>query len=95
MKRIGRKLLVLAAVAALPLVLTGCLATSTLEDLFTLPQPPIEYTDLSDTIHGLLADGYEYASPTAGQNIQSVQMVDLAWDGRSAAVALFSQPTDD
>lgn len=95
MKRIGRKLLVLAAVAALPLVLTGCLATSTLEDLFTLPQPPIEYTDLSDTIHGLLADGYEYASPTAGQNIQSVQMVDLDWDGRSEAVAFFRKPTDD
>lgn len=95
MKKTWRKMLMLTAVAVLPLVLTGCLATSTLEDLFTLPQPPIEYTDLSDTIHGLLADGYEYASPTAGQNIQSVQMVDLNWDGRSEAVAFFRKPTDD
>ena len=95
MKKTWRKLLMLTAVAVLPLVLTGCLATSTLEDLFTLPQPPIEYTDRSDTIHGLLADGYEYASPTAGQNIQSVQMVDLNWDGRSEAVAFFRKPTDD
>ena len=95
MKQMVQKLLVLAAVAALPLVLSGCLASSTLEDLFTLPQPPIEYTDLSDTIHGLLADGYEYASPTAGQNIQSVQMVDLDWDGNSEAVAFFRKPADE
>ena len=95
MKQIRGKILLLAVLLSLPLVLTGCLATSTLEDLFTLPQPPIEYTDLSETIHGLLSDGYEYASPTAGQNIQSVQMVDLNWDGHNEAVAFFRKPADD
>ena len=95
MKQIRGKILLLAVLLSLPLVLTGCLATSTLEDLFTLPQPPIEYTDLSETSHGLLSDGYEYASPTAGQNIQSVQMVDLNWDGHNEAVAFFRKPADD
>ncbi len=95
MKRIWRKTLVLAAVAALALLLSGCLSAATIEDLFTLPQPPIEHTDLSRTIHSLLADGYEYASPTAGQNIQSVQVVDLDWDGNSEAMAFFRKPSDD
>ncbi len=95
MKRICRNLAVFLMAAVSSLVLTGCLATSTIEELFTLPQPPIEYTDLSQTIHELLAEGYEYASPTAGQNIQSVQMVDLDWDGRSEALAFFRKPADE
>ena len=95
MKRIWRKVLVWVATAVLPLLLTGCLSASAVEDLFTLPQPPIEHTDLSNTIHTLLASGYEYASPTAGQNIQSVQLVDLDWDGNSEALAFFRKPSDD
>jgi len=95
MKRIWRKVLVLATAAGLSRVLSGCLSAATVEDLFTLPQPPIEYTELSATISSLLAGGYEYASPTAGQNIQSVQMVDLNSDGENEAVAFFRDPTDD
>ena len=95
MKRIGRKVLVLFSAALLTLVLSGCLSASTVEDLFTLPQPPMEYTGLSRTITNLLADGYEYASPTAGQNIQSVQMVDLDNDGIDEALAFFRRPADE
>ena len=95
MKRIGRKLLLLASALLLSVVLTGCLPDSTVEDLFTLPQPPIEYTDLAETIGELLADGYEYASPSAGQNIQSVQILDLNSDGRNEAVAFFRRPADE
>ena len=95
MKRIWRKALLLAVAGALALLLTGCLSASAVEDLFALPQPPIEHTDLSNEIHALLADGYEYASPTAGQNIQPVQMVDLDWDGNSEALAFFRKPTDE
>ena len=95
MKRIWRKVLVLAAAAGLSLVLSGCLSAATVEDLFTLPQPPIEYTDLSQTISAFLADGYEYASPTAGQNIQSVQMVDLDNNGTDEALAFFRRPADE
>ena len=95
MHRIRRKLTVLLAAAALSLVLSGCVMTSTVEDLFTLPQPPIAYTELAGTINGLLAEGYEYASPTAGENIQPVQMVDLDWDGHSEAVAFFRRLGDE
>lgn len=95
MKQIWRKALTLAVTVGLALLLTGCLSSSTVEDLFTLPQPPIEHTDLSNTIHALLADGYEYASPTAGQNIQSVQLVDLDWDGNNEALAFFRKPSDE
>ena len=95
MKRIWRKMRLVALAAALLLSLTGCIATSAVEELFTLPQPPIEYTDLAETIGALLADGYEYAAPSAGQHIQSVQIVDLDWDGRAEALAFFRKPTDD
>ena len=95
MKRIWRKILLLAAAAAMTVLLTGCLSASTVEDLFTLPQPPIEYTDLADTIGALISDGYEYASPSAGQNIQAVQLVDLNSDGRNEAVAFFRRSSDE
>ena len=95
MKRLKRRITVQLCALLLPLILTGCLSASTVEDLFTLPQPPIEHTDLSQTIAAFLADGYEYASPTAGQNIQSVQMVDLDSDGRDEALAFFRRLGDE
>ena len=95
MKRIWRKMRLLLLAAAVLLPLTGCIATSAVEDLFTLPQPPLEYTDLSETIGALLADGYEYAAPSAGQHIQSVQIVDLDWDGQAEALAFFRKPSED
>ena len=95
MKRIWRKMRLLILAAAVLLPLTGCIATSAVEDLFTLPQPPLEYTDLSETISALLADGYEYAAPSAGQHIQSVQIVDLDWDGQAEALAFFRKPSED
>ena len=95
MKRMWRKVLVLCAAAALSCLLSGCLSASSVEDLFTLPQPPIEYTGLSSMIDQLIANGYEYASPTGGQNIQSVQMVDLNRDGQNEAVAFFRRTSDE
>ena len=75
-------------VAALVLawLLAGCSAPSSAENLFTLPQLPIEYTDLAQQINELIDNGFEYASPTSGRNIQSVQMVDLDGDGDEEAV---------
>ena len=76
-------------------LLGGCSAPSSAESLFTLPQLPIEYNDLSRQINDLFADGYEYASPTSGRNIQSVQMVDLDGDGDEEAVAFFRRISDE
>ena len=95
MKRIGQKMLLLVMAVLLSCGLTGCMTDSTVEDLFTLPQPPMEYAGLAGTINQLIAEGYEYASPTGGHNIQSVQMVDLNMDGRSEAIAFFRRAGDE
>lgn len=75
-------------------VLSACAIETTVEDLFTLPRVPDEYTGLSQQLEELLSAGYEYAPPTAGQNIQSVQMEDLNGDGVQEAV-VFLRKSDD
>ena len=95
MKRGVRQILPVLAAALLAVLLSGCTFNTTPESLFTLPQLPIEYTDLSRQINELIADGYEYASPSSGRNIQSVQMVDLDGDGDEEAVAFFRRTSDD
>lgn len=71
------------------LLLAGCRMDSTVEDLFTLPRLPTEYTTLSRQLDQLLAEGYEYMAPTSGRNIQSLQMVDIDGDGQDEALAFF------
>ena len=75
-----------ALLAALGLMgtLSGCslnLAASP-EDLYTLPQLPAEYAELNHSIRQLIEAGAEYAAPTAGTNLQPLQLVDLDGDGR-------------
>ena len=95
MRIFWKKVWLLGGALALIWLLSGCSFTASAESLFTLPQLPIEYTDLSGQIQDLIADGYEYASPTGGRNIQSVQMVDLDGDGDEEAVAFFRRSTDE
>lgn len=71
------------------LLLAGCQVDSTVEELFTLPRLPTEYTTLSRQLDQLLSEGYEYMAPTSGRNIQSLQMVDIDGDGRDEALAFF------
>ena len=71
------------------LLLAGCQMDSTVEELFTLPRLPTEYTTLSRQLDQLLSEGYEYMAPTSGRNIQSLQMVDIDGDGRDEALAFF------
>lgn len=86
---------ILGGAVLLALLLSGCTFNTTAESLFTLPQLPLEYTDLSRQINELIAGGYEYASPASGRNIQSVQMVDLDGDGDEEAVAFFRRSSDE
>ena len=95
MKRTWKRVWLAGIVLAGACLLGGCSAPSSAESLFTLPQLPIEYNDLSRQINDLIADGYEYASPTSGRNIQSVQMVDLDGDGDEEAVAFFRRSSDE
>lgn len=93
MKRGIRLILLTAALASL-FVLTGCTLGSNVESLFTLPQLPEDYRDLSTTLEGLLDEGHTYLTPTDGPNIESVQMVDLDGDGQKEAVALMRHSGD-
>ncbi len=94
MKRIIKRLSLLLALMSLVCALSGCGMDGTVEDLFTLPRIPDEYTGLNQQIEALLADGYEYAPPTVGQNIQSVQMVDLNGDDVQEAVVFLRKSSD-
>ena len=95
MKKKLKKTAFLVMLALLLGVLSACGIDSTVEDLFTLPRVPDEYTGLSQQIEALLADGYEYAPPTVGQNIQSVQMEDLNGDGSPEAVVFLRRSSDE
>ena len=88
-----------ALLAALGLMgtLSGCslnLAASP-EDLYTLPQLPAEYAELNHSIRQLIEAGAEYAAPTAGTNLQPLQMVDLDGDGQEEAVAFLRRGSDE
>lgn len=91
MKQLCR-LLVLCALA---LSLSGCVFTTPEESLYRLPKLAGEYESLETQIEMLLAQGAEYAAPTSGSNLQSVQMVDLDGDGSEEAVAFFRKAADE
>ncbi len=81
--------------AVMAVMLSGCIFTTAVEDMLTLPQLPMEYAGLSEQISKLISDGYEYASPMNGQNIQSVQMIDLNHDEHEEAVVFLRRPADE
>ena len=86
MKQRKKKMAVLVASLALALGLCGCALETSAENLFTLPEVPVEYTGLSNTLNTYLKSGYEYINPTGGSNMQSLQMIDLDGDGSKEAV---------
>lgn len=79
----------------LPVILSGCMMSASVESLYSLPQLPVEYQALSAQIDAILASGAEYTSPTSGTNLQSVQLVDLDGDGVEEALAFFRNPNDE
>lgn len=96
MKHTAKKCILLLAGLALAAVLSGCtFFDSSVEQLFTLPRMAEEYTGLSQQIDSLIDQGYEYASPFGGRNIQSVQMVDLEDDGIQEALVFLRRSSDE
>lgn len=77
------------------MVLCGCEFQSNVEDLFALPKMPEEFTGLNEQLEMLRAQGYEYAAPTAGENLQSMQMVDLDGDRQLEVVVFFRYEADE
>ena len=87
MKRMGKKLWkLLLALTVLLLTATGCLFTSSVSELYALPQMPEQYQELEQQIKDLISNGAEYAAPISGNNLQPVQMVDLNNDGLEEAL---------
>ena len=92
-----RFLAALCAALTLTGTLSGCslnLAASP-EDLYTLPQLPAEYAELNHSIRQLIEAGAEYAAPTAGTNLQPLQLVDLDGDGEEEALAFLRRGSDE
>ena len=91
-----KKCLVMTLTALLmSLLLCGCEFGSNVEDLYTLPQMPEEYTGLNRLLDELRGQDYEYAAPTSGQYLQSVHMVDIDGDRTVEAVAFFRKSNDE
>jgi len=91
----GRKIGLALVSALMLLVLSGCMMSASVEELYSLPQLPEEYQALSDQIDAILAGGAEYTSPTAGTNLQSVQLEDLDGDGHEEAMAFFRMSSEE
>lgn len=90
-----RKSSALGALLCAVLLLGGCMSGSFDESLYRLPKLPAEYESLEALIDALVESGAEYAAPTSGSNLQSVQMVDLNGDGEEEAVACFRRASDE
>ncbi len=96
MRRIKRYIVLAGLLTLLAAALTGCgFSDASVEELFQLPRMAEEYTGLTKELDALISQGYEYASPTGGRNIQSVQMTDLDGDGRQEALAFFRMSSDE
>lgn len=91
----GKKLLAALLAALAGLLLSGCMMTASVEELYSPPKLPTEYQALGARIDQILASGAEYASPTSGTNLQSVQLEDLNGDGSKEAVAFFRRSGDE
>ena len=90
MKRAGKMLVI----GLFSLLLSGCMFTTPETSLYRLPKLAGEYESLESQIDALLTNGAEYAAPTSGSNLQSVQMIDLDGDGSEEAVAFFRRTSD-
>ncbi len=94
LRHILKKLYVGIIAAICMCALSGCMLVSSPDELFSLPKLPQEYVDLEKEIEELINDGYEYAAPTGGENVQLVQMVDFDSDYIDEAVVFLRKATD-
>lgn len=90
----NKRLTLAVLAAALALVLSGCFFRS-VDQLYTVPQPPKDYEALQAQLSQVVAQGGEYAAPLSGEMIQSVQLQDLDGDGKQEAIAFFRLTGDE
>lgn len=69
------------------MTISGCTTFSSIDELYSLPQPQEEYLQLQEVIDEEIAAGSEYSAPTVGSQRQSIQLVDIDGDGNEEALA--------
>lgn len=99
MKRFFQRILLLGVLLLVMLAGTGCSGLPKLtlnpQDLYCLPKLPTKYTELNNLLNQIVEGGAEFAAPTSGTNIQTVQMMDLNGDGNDEALAFFRNSADE
>lgn len=87
-----RKRAFLVGLLAAVCLLTAC-DMRTVDEMYCLPKRPEAYDNLQSAIDEAM-DGKEYSSPLSGENLQTVQMVDLDGDGEREYL-LFAKSESD
>ncbi len=87
-----RKFIMMAALIAAILTLSGCSMTR-MDELYCLPKRSEEQTDLQAVMDEAMA-GKEYSAPVSGDNRQTVQTADLNGDGKNEYI-LFAKDTSE
>ena len=95
MRKTARSGALCALLCAVATLLAACAPGPSDASLYRLPKLPAEYESLETLIDALISGGAEYAAPTSGSNLQSVQMIDLDGDGEEEAVAFFRHASDE
>ena len=87
---VRKKAIKIIFVLGMLFMLSGCISQSG-ESMYALPQFPDKYLELQETITDVMKKlGAEYAAPSSGNNVQTIQLQDLDGDGqRESAVAFF------
>lgn len=93
MKRNLIKALRLIGIFVVLFILSSC--TSSMDDLYQLPQLSEENFQLQELMDGILNQGVDYAPPSAGSHRQSVQLQDLDGDGQREVIAFFRVMSSD
>lgn len=93
------RICLLAAMVGCAMLLSGCEGnvkfTFNPQDLYALPELSAQYKELNSQLSAILNEGAEYAAPTAGTNVQPVQMVDLNGDGAEESIAFFRNAAEE
>ena len=86
-----RKFILTVALAALMVLLAGCM--STVDQMYCLPKRSEAFQNLQSAMDQAM-EGLEFSAPLAGENQQTVQVADLNGDGEAEYI-VFAKGTED